>query len=156
VAALAAHEGADVTIADVNPGPLARAEELASLRALDANDLPGEEFEMAVEASGAPSALARCIQLTRRDGAVVCVGMFPVGSTAGPDPNGLVTREIELRGSFRFTPEEFRRAVELLAEGGVDPEPLLTAVVPLAEGVDAFRLAADRDRASKVLLRLAD
>lgn len=67
--------------------------------------------------------------------------------------NTVVAKEITLRGSFRFH-EEFHWAVDFLASGAIDVRPLLTEVVPLAEAVRAFDLAADRSRAMKVQLAL--
>ena len=65
--------------------------------------------------------------------------------------NVIVTKELELRGAFRFD-EEFRLAVELMGEGAVDVKPLLTATVPFEQAVEAFELASDRSQAVKVQL----
>ena len=46
--------------------------------------------------------------------------------------NLLVTREIELLGSFRFF-QEYGAAVDLLESGKLDPEPLLSAQIALTE-----------------------
>jgi L-idonate 5-dehydrogenase len=75
--------------------------------------------------------------------------MLPPGQSpfAG---NLLVSREIELRGAFRFG-AEFDDALELLAGRG-EFDGLVSAVVPVAEAGDAFVLAADRSRSCKVLL----
>jgi L-idonate 5-dehydrogenase len=67
--------------------------------------------------------------------------------------NLLVAKEITLRGTFRFR-EEFAWAVDYLAAGSIDVSPLLTEVVPLAEAVRAFDLAADKSRAMKVQLAI--
>jgi L-idonate 5-dehydrogenase len=79
------------------------------------------------------------LDLFRRGGVVVQLGMLPPGDTpfAG---NLLVGKEIDLRGSFRFD-TEFDDAVHLLA---VTPsiEELISAVVPLDQAVAAFDLAA--------------
>jgi L-idonate 5-dehydrogenase len=67
--------------------------------------------------------------------------------------NVLVATEITLRGTFRFH-EEFAWAGFLLATRAVDVMALLTEVVPLADAVRAFDLAADRSRSMKVQLAL--
>jgi L-idonate 5-dehydrogenase len=68
--------------------------------------------------------------------------------------NAIVTKELELRGAFRFD-AEFRLAVELMGEGAVDVKPLLTATLPFERATEAFELvelASDRSRAMKVQL----
>ena len=44
----------------------------------------------------------------------------------------LVSREITLRGTFRFI-DEFATAVAAISDGSIDTAPLLTATLPLAE-----------------------
>ena len=65
--------------------------------------------------------------------------------------NALVTKELQLRGTFRFD-EEFQLAVDLMGKGLVDVKPLLTEIVPFEQAVAAFDLASDRSRAMKVQL----
>ncbi len=63
----------------------------------------------------------------------------------------IVSRELTLRGTFRFH-GEFATAVALISDGAIDVAPLLTAVLPLAEATPAFELAADKRRSMKVQL----
>jgi L-idonate 5-dehydrogenase len=65
--------------------------------------------------------------------------------------NLIVSKEIEIRGSFRFH-EEFALAVDLINRGRVDVKPLLTGIYPLADAVSAFEAASDRSRSMKVQL----
>ena len=67
--------------------------------------------------------------------------------------NVAVTRELELRGAFRFD-TEFDEALSLLAQG-LPVEPVVTHTFPLDQSVAAFDLAQDRTVASKVLLDLS-
>jgi L-idonate 5-dehydrogenase len=107
------------------------------------------EVDVAVEASGVAAGLDTCLRLVRRGGVVVQLGMLPPGQSpfAG---NLVVSREIELRGAFRFD-AEFDGALGLLA---LEPafDALVSAVVPVREAESAFALAADRSRSCKVLL----
>ena len=68
--------------------------------------------------------------------------------------NVAVTRELELRGSFRFD-TEFDEALSLLAQG-LPVDPVVTHTFPLERSVAAFETARDRTVASKVLLDLTD
>lgn len=153
VAAARAAGAARVTVTDLLPGALAYARIAGAdtvVRAGDPDDAGWPpEVDVAVEASGTAAGLDTCLRLVRRGGVVVQLGMLPPGRSpfAG---NLVVSREIELRGAFRFD-GEFEEALELLAaEASFDG--LVSAVVPVREAESAFELAADRSRSCKVLL----
>ena len=106
-------------------------------------------FDVMFEASGNAQALASGLGAVRPTGVVVQIGI--AGGDMTLPMNVAVTKEIELRGTFRFH-EEFALAVALIGGGLVDVMPLLTATMPLAEANEAFALAADRSKAMKVQL----
>lgn len=97
------------------------------------------------ECSGVQSALTGGIATVRPRGVVLQLGL-------GGDmtlPMMLVTsREIDLRGSFRFH-EEFATSVGLMRSGLVDVGPLISHTLPLESAVEAFQLANDRTKAMK-------
>jgi L-idonate 5-dehydrogenase len=153
VAAAKAAGAARVTVTDPVPEAL-RYAAVAGADAVVRADEPGDagwpaEVDAAVEASGVAAGLDTCLRLVRRGGVVVQLGMLPPGRTpfAG---NLLVSREVELRGSFRFA-AEFDEALALLAARG-EFDGLVSAVVALGDAGSAFTLAADRGRSCKVLL----
>ncbi|MER7835901.1 L-idonate 5-dehydrogenase [Streptomyces sp. NPDC096040] len=153
VAALRAAGAARITVTDLLPEALRYATVAGADTVVRADD-PADarwpaEVDAAVEASGVAAGLDACLRLVRRGGVVVQLGMLP----PGPSPfagNLVVTREVELRGAFRFD-GEFDEALELLAREPVF-DGLISAVVPAREAEGAFELAADRDRSCKVLL----
>ncbi|MFF1680611.1 L-idonate 5-dehydrogenase [Streptomyces sp. NPDC058256] len=156
VAAARAAGAARVTATDLLPEALAYAASAGADSVVRADD-PGDpgwpsEVDVAIEASGVAAGLDTCLRLVRRGGVVVQLGMLPPGlsSFAG---NLVVSREIELRGAFRFD-TEFDEALTLLA---AEPafDGLISAVVPVREVESAFALAADRGRSCKVLLDFA-
>ncbi|UXY40076.1 L-idonate 5-dehydrogenase [Streptomyces albidocamelliae] len=156
VAAAKAAGAARVTVTDLVPEAL-RYAAVAGADTLVRADGPGdsgrpEDVDVAVEASGIAAGLETCLRLVRRGGVVVQLGMLPPGRSpfAG---NLVVSREIELRGSFRFA-DEFDDALELLTARG-EFDGLISAVMPVAEAEAAFALAADRERSCKVLLDFA-
>jgi L-idonate 5-dehydrogenase len=55
--------------------------------------------------------------------------------------NAIVTKELQLRGTFRFDPE-FERALRLMAEGLIDVKPPISAALPFASAVEASSLPA--------------
>lgn len=78
-----------------------------------------------------------------------------VGVCLGADrirPALAINKEIELRFVLGYTPPEFRETLHMLADGRVDPAPLITGVVGL-DGVDnAFDALGDADRHAKILI----
>jgi L-idonate 5-dehydrogenase len=156
VAAAKAAGAARVTVTDLLPQALAYAVSAGADTVVRADD-PADagwpaEADVAVEASGVAAGLDTCLRLVRRGGVVVQLGMLPPGQSPFPG-NLVVSREIELRGAFRFD-VEFDEAIALLA---TEPrfDALVSAVVPLGEAESAFALAADRSRSCKVLLDFA-
>jgi L-idonate 5-dehydrogenase len=156
VAAAKAAGAAHVTVSDLLPealeyGRIAGAGTVVRADDVDDRGRP-DEVDVAVEASGVAAGLDACLRRVRRGGVVVQLGMLPAGHSpfAG---NLVVSREIELRGAFRFD-GEFDDALTLLA-GESAFDGLISAVVPMREADSAFALAADRSRSCKVLLDFA-
>jgi L-idonate 5-dehydrogenase len=158
---VARHAGArEIVATDITDAPLAIARRIGADAALntasDAQALASFKpdkgyFDIVLEASGSAAALAGALEVVRPTGVIVQLGLG--GGDMTLPINMLVAKEISLRGTFRFH-EEFAWAVDFLAAGTIDVSPLLTAVFPLAEAVQAFELAADRSRAMKVQLAL--
>jgi L-idonate 5-dehydrogenase len=158
---VARHAGArQIAVTDLADAPLATAKRVGADLTLNVATDPQALvpfaadkgcFDVAFEASGAGSALAGALQAVRPGGTIVQVGIASGEATI--PLNVLVAKEITLRGTFRFH-EEFAWAVSLIATRAVDVMALLTEVVPLADAVRAFDLAADRSRSMKVQLAL--
>ena len=103
-------------------------------------------FDILIEASGNEAALHMGLEVLRPRGTLIQLGL---GGNISLPQNLIVSKEIEIRGSFRFH-EEFALAVDLINKRRVDLKPLLTEVLPLAQAQQAFDLAGDRSRAMKV------
>ena len=143
---------ATVTITDVCEAPLRIARRIGASAAINVSTgatVPATD--LAIEASGVPAGLDTCLASIRPGGRVVLVGLLPQGSVpvAG---NRVVTREIELAGSFRFNGDEFRAAVRMLS-AGLEVSPLLTARFSLADSLSAFEIAGRREEALKVQIQ---
>ena len=89
------------------------------------------------------------------DGAPLFSRVVVVGVCVGPDrftPAMAINKEIDLRFVIAYTPLEFRDTLHMLADGKVDPRPLITGEVGL-DGVDAaFAALADPERHAKILV----
>ena len=103
-------------------------------------------FDIMIEASGNEAALHMGLEVLKPRSTLIQLGLG--GNIALPQ-NMIVSKEIEIKGSFRFH-EEFVLAVDLINKKRVDLKPLLTEVMPLAQAREAFDLASDRSRAMKV------
>lgn len=152
VAAAARIKGAsEVVSTDVLPGPLERAKAIGATRAIQISkeDLPENYFDSVFECSGSPIAISSALNAVRRAGTVVQVGML--GAAAQPIAIApLVSKEIRLRGAFRFN-NEIVEAVELLSENSVIATAI-THVLPASEVKKAFEIAKDSQISGKVLV----
>jgi L-idonate 5-dehydrogenase len=106
--------------------------------------------DIAIEAAGSPGALATCLQATRRGGRIVQVGTLPAEGLHFP-ANSIMARELDYVGAFRAN-DEFGWAVQAIRGRRVDVRPLISAQLPLDRADEAFALAADRGRSTKVQL----
>jgi L-idonate 5-dehydrogenase len=150
---------AEVVATDLSDGPLRLASRIGADRVLNTRTDPASldayvvgkgYFDVVFEASGAGSALAGALAAARPGATIVQLGL---GGDIIVPMNLLVAKEIALRGTFRFH-EEFAQAVEVLGRGAVDVMPLLTETFPLAQAVQAFERATERDHVMKVQLSL--
>jgi L-idonate 5-dehydrogenase len=108
------------------------------------------EFDVAFEVSGAPQALSACIETVRRGGVVVQVGTLPAEGMH-LQANLVMSREIDLRGSFRFA-NVFELAVGAITSRRVDVRPVISGAWPLRQAAEAIQVARDKTRSMKVQL----
>lgn len=106
-----------------------------------------ETFALLVEATGSPSGLALAKHMTKPRGTLVLKSTFHGTSQAETWP--IVVKELTVIGS-RCGP--FDNAIALLRSGKVDPGPLITRTLPLAEAPAAIRFA-QQPGVMKVLLK---
>jgi L-idonate 5-dehydrogenase len=102
-----------------------------------------------VESSGTVPGLGSAIRSARPGGTVVAVGQVPAGDIAVP-ASLCVSRELTLTGSLRLL--EIERSVAFLADPRAVVDPIVTDVFPASQAAEAFAVAADPARSSKVLL----
>jgi threonine dehydrogenase-like Zn-dependent dehydrogenase len=106
----------------------------------------GQEFDIAVDATGNAQTLSEIFHLLRPRGVLILKTTSASPTTLDFSP--VVVNELRIIGS-RCGP--FPRAIQALSQGVIDPRPLITAQFPLERALEAFDLA--RNRASlKVLM----
>jgi len=103
-------------------------------------------------ATGAVAAAEQALPLLAFDGKLMLfAGIHPRASLV-LDPNVLHYRETWITGSSDYTRAEFRRSLELIQEGGLRLEPLVTDVFSLAR-IAAALAAVESGERLKVMVR---
>ena len=110
----------------------------------------GPKHPVIFECVGVPGVLESVIQ-----GAPLLSRIVVVGVCIGVDqitPAMAINKELDLRFVIGYSPLEFRDTLRMLAEGEVDPRPMITGSVGL-DGVDAaFTALGDPERHAKILI----
>ncbi|MCS4313072.1 L-idonate 5-dehydrogenase [Pseudomonas sp. SJZ103] len=157
IGSLRAAGAAEIVAVDLSASALACAEKMGATRthnivdgvdALKRYTAEKGYFEVMFEVSGSAQALRNGLDCIAPRGVLVTVGL---GGEVSLPLNLLVSREIDLRGTFRFH-SEFAQAVDLLNRQIIDVRPVISHTVPFEQAVQAFELAADKTQAMKVVL----
>jgi threonine dehydrogenase-like Zn-dependent dehydrogenase len=107
--------------------------------------------DVVVEAVGHPSAFATAIEVVRRGGRVVVVGMY-AGEQVEIALGVYWARALSLRfAGICPVHAWWRPTMEALAQGRLDPTPMISHRLPLRDAAEGYRLF-DGHEATKVLL----
>lgn len=155
-AALAAQNGAaEVVVTDLQDATLGVARKMGATTTVNVRTDAGAlepwltdkgQFDLTFECSAASLAIRQAIAATRPMGTIIQVGV--TGDTPIP-LNMLVGKEIGLIGTHRFD-KEFAAAVDLINNGALPLDTMVTHSFPLEEATEAMTAAADRSRSVKV------
>ena len=91
-----------------------------------------------IESTGQQIVWESAPDLVRRGGTVSFFGGLPSNARVGFSAARLHYDEVRLISPFHFTPRAVKRAYEFLARGEIDPRPLVTQSVPLAQIAEIF------------------
>lgn len=111
----------------------------------------GGGAEVTIDATGRPEVWEQAIDAVGRGGTVVWFGGCAPGTSVRVDTRRAHYEELTLVGAFHHTPDLIRRAVDLLAAGAIDPGPLLTHQMGLAQVKEALAMM-ERGETMKVLV----
>jgi L-iditol 2-dehydrogenase len=151
---------ARVLIADVDASRLSLAKSIGADEILHASgaDLAaqvlkltqGRGVDLAYEAVGRSETVNVAIDCTQKGGTVTLIGNIQPEVTLPLQK--VVTRQLRLQGSCASA-GEYPQAIELIAGGELEVDPLITAIAPLEEGPRWFaRLHAREPNLMKVIL----
>jgi threonine dehydrogenase-like Zn-dependent dehydrogenase len=107
-----------------------------------------------IDAVGSDVTRSLALRLVRPGGRVVYIGLHDEASPLAA--NYLVRQEINIQGSFSYTPADFADAIALLAAGTVAPGASWVEERPLHAGAEAFAGLVDGSvTIPKIILRPA-
>lgn len=89
------------------------------------------------DCSGAVPAVNEGLALTKKKGTFVQVGLFAEQKNK-IDEEAIIQREIEYIGSRSQKPSSWEKALDLLAQGAIDADKMITKIYPLEDWRDAF------------------
>lgn len=142
---------ASVTVVDLNAARLSLLPTDERLRSSADPRFEDESFDVVVECTGAPAALAGAMGAMRGGGRVVLVGV-------GPQRLELLTadlqeREISVLGCHRYR-DTWPTAIDLVTRGQVRLDELVTHTFPLAEAASAITVVQRERSALKAVVRV--
>ena len=112
----------------------------------------GLGVDIAFECSGTPAAFRQSFDLVRPGGQVMAVGVIEEETPV--DPLAIVLKEIDLRGSLACSKYELELALELLAQGKVNTNLLLSDTIPLDDiEASGFRRLISSPEVVKILVK---
>jgi len=158
IATVARHQGAEVTVFEVDPGRRAAVAALGH-QVLDPTGTDpvawvdewtaGAGADVAFEVSGAAAAVLLSTDVVKVRGTVVIVAIHPE-----PRPMNLQRvfwRELRLLGARVYERTDFEAAVQLLHDGVIPADALISAIQPISSTASAFA-DLESGRAMKVLI----
>jgi len=112
-------------------------------------DAAGGPYDVVVECSGSERGIVQALEVCRRGGRLVQIGLRGALVTVPWDL--ICFHELTVTSGFASTPASWRRAMALLEAGTVVTAPLVSEVVPMAQWEHAFKVSRGGDAVKEVL-----
>jgi 2-desacetyl-2-hydroxyethyl bacteriochlorophyllide A dehydrogenase len=149
IALVARAAGARVVVSEINPRRLAFARSLG-FEAEPVPQLDDAGADVVFEVSGSPAAALAMTELAALRGRIVVVAIHPEPPAVRHIDN--FWKELDMRGARVYEPEDYERAIELVAAGALPLEQLITRVEPLERLPAVFAELANGTSDIKVLV----
>lgn len=104
----------------------------------------GNGAETVIASLGIPSVIEENLKLTRNGGTFNIFGGPPAGQMISVDPRWLHYCEITLTGTFAASPEDFRKCLDLIINGEIEVEDLISDRFTLDNFLDAVERAKNQ------------
>ena len=156
--------GAEVHVADLLDGRLDRAKAFGADGVINSGKESLAEytawvteggFDTCVEACGVPETFLSCIDCCAFAGNLILIGNGKRETSFLHST--LLKKELNVYGSRNSLPKDFKALIGLVADGTVNPLPMVSAVYPFEESLQAFDALVHNDGSlSKVLVRFSE
>jgi (R,R)-butanediol dehydrogenase / meso-butanediol dehydrogenase / diacetyl reductase len=159
IAVVAAARGADLRVVEIDPFRRSVIADLGidvidpregNLSGLVDEWTDGAGAAVAFEVSGSQGGLDSAVSVLGARGRLVVVGIHVQPRPV--DLKRVFWRELEILGARVYEPSDFTAAVELVAEGTIPVDALVSEIVPLQMVADAIHSLASGGRVMKVLV----
>ena len=163
VAMVARDAGGNVVLSEVNPNRLAIAEKLGfetvnprdtDLSALITERTGGKGADVVFEVSGTQPGVDAMTAVAATRARIVMVAIH--AKKPEIDLFQFFWRELKLIGARVYEPEDYEKAIAIIASGGIDADTIITDVAPLADIQKAFESLDSSPTAMKSLIRVAE
>ncbi|PJJ55363.1 zinc-dependent alcohol dehydrogenase [Compostimonas suwonensis] len=163
IAVVARHEGATVLVVELDPFRQSVLRDLGfevldprevDVKALVWERTGGAGADVAFEVSGAEAGIATAIDAIKVRGTLGLVAVHTQPRSV--DLHQFFWRELTLVGSRLYVRGDFERAAELLAQGVVPADALISRIVPLAQAQSAVDALFAKEDVMKVLVACND
>lgn len=161
VAMVARDAGGNVVISEVNPHRLEIAQKLgfdtinpleSDLNAAIETRTNSKGADVVFEVSGTQPGVDAMTQIAATRGRIVMVAIHASKPTI--DLFQFFWRELKLIGARVYEPEDYEKAIAVVASGGVDAETVITDVSPLSDIQAAFEALDKSPTAMKSLIKV--
>jgi L-iditol 2-dehydrogenase len=112
------------------------------------------QFDVVIEAVGAPPVWEAAVHLVRKGGTVNFFGGCPAGTTVVLDTSLIHYSNLTLLASFHHTPRTIRRALEFVEAGAVRAGDFVDGECPLSRLPELFHGMAKGNHAVKTLIQV--
>lgn len=163
VAMAARDAGGNVVISEVNPNRLTIAEKLGfetvnpskvDLAAMINERTGGKGVEVVFEVSGTQPGVDAMTAVAATRGRIVMVAIH--AQKPQIDLFQFFWRELKLIGVRVYEPEDYEKAISIIASGGVDADTVITDISPLADIQAAFEALDRSPTAMKSLIKVGE
>ena len=110
----------------------------------------GHGVVTAFEVSGSTKAFSQGLEMLRKGGSLIAVGIYPAEISLNATRN-LVREMKSIRGVYGWLRSDWSRALDLIASGKIQVTPLITHRLSLERAEEGFEACLDR-KALKVIL----
>ena len=112
----------------------------------------GLGVDYAIVATGNLKALEQAFSSVRKGGLVVLFGAPPRGAQLSLDMSRLFLQEVRFQSSYSTSETEMKMAIDMIEKKRINPSQLITHRLPLAETLEAFRIAEKGSDVVKVMV----